>query len=332
MVAVLMVALATSCNNQVEGEQDGTIRFGTKTITTTRGAITSDGDLQQASQNGGEHIGVFGSVSNAQTPVPAEIFTNEPLYYDGADWVYDNTRYWVWGANHQFLAIHPRKSDAYTWNATTGVLNWNDITLGTSNNVDVMWAAASRNLVTNPDTTTPVVLPLKHAFALLEFWFVNASSGVVTSVTDISLENLYYVGSLECSTAGTSTLDVEATKAGSGVYVGHLTNTNIAVNLSQYYNLFDNMGETNTGVYDDIDDITYNNTGTVVVMPQDLYGANVTFKLSTSGTEKTLNLSTLGSVDEWKAGNKYIYTLTLTTQDITFDVRVVDWVDDQIEL
>jgi hypothetical protein len=40
----------------------------------------------------------------------------------------------------------------------------------------------------------------------------------------------------------------------------------------------------------------------------------------------------MSSVGKWEAGNKYVYTIYLTTTEITFDVRVLDWVDDEIEL
>jgi hypothetical protein len=35
---------------------------------------------------------------------------------------------------------------------------------------------------------------------------------------------------------------------------------------------------------------------------------------------------------EWVPGKKYIYTITLTSTNITYDVRVVDWVKDSVEL
>ena len=311
--AATVCLLATSCKINTE-EVDNTIRFGTQT--TTRAAISTQQDLEQASQTRGEHIGIYGTVRNALNPTPVEIISNEPLYFDGTDWVYDNTRYWTPGANHEFVAIYPYSATDYTWNAETGTITRNNITLGVANNTDYMWAASSRNLATSPDTTTPVLLEMHHACALLEFWFVNASSHEVSKINDISIENLLYKGGFTCSKDGTSTLTVsdERVPYTSGIYTGNLTQTNIPVDLTKRYNLFDNAGA-------------------LVVMPQLIEGADIDFNLRISGGEiSTFDLSQMSSVGKWEAGNKYVYTIYLTTTEITFDVRVLDWVDDEVEL
>ncbi len=47
-----------------------------------------------------------------------------------------------------------------------------------------------------------------------------------------------------------------------------------------------------------------------------------------------VNLSdnTTSGTEEWKEGMKYTYSITLTGTDIIFDVIVVDWIDDNVQL
>ena len=51
-----------------------------------------------------------------------------------------------------------------------------------------------------------------------------------------------------------------------------------------------------------------------------------------SGVVSGVNLGTNSTSYNWEAGKKYVYTMTLTTERITFDVHVREWIDDEIEL
>ena len=171
-------------------------------------------------------------------------------------------------------------------------------------------------IVTSSDTTSPVELQLHHAFALLEFRFVNASSAAVSSVSGIALEGVQYKGSFGFSEDGTSSLSVasDLVAADSNIYVGSLSATNIPVDLSTSYNLFENMG-------------------TLVVMPQEVYHKSAELKMQVAGGVRMgVNLGNTNSVYTWEAGKKYIYTMTLTTSTITFDVSVREWIRDEVEL
>lgn len=330
-----MMMVAVGCGNRHSFDA-GTIAFGTEVKTeSARAAVDSQSDLCEACSSGGEAIGIIGMVSDAQNPTPVDIFANDRLYFTGSEWTYDNPRYWVRGAQHEFLAIYPHAEGTYTWDCATGTLTYPDITLGTANNIDVMYAIAERNLATSTDTTSPVELELNHAFALLEFWFVNASTNTVSSVSDITIENLRYKGELTLSSDGTANLAVadDRVAAQSKVYVGNLTDTNLPVNLSVCYNLFDNVGTVGSSEFDSAAQMTRKNGGAVLVMPQVIEGAGVEFELRISGGNlSSFDLSQMSSVTEWKAGYKYIYTLTLTTSQITFDVKVLNWIEDHVDL
>lgn len=312
VLAVLCVVLAGVACNQTT-YNDGAIVFRTAPESHTRAAVESDSDLREACSLGGEAIGIVGVVSNEQSS-NVEIFSNERLYYSDTKWTYDNPRYWVWGALHEFMAIYPHSESAYTYDSAAGIVERENVALGTANNMDLMWCVAKRDLVDGGDKTSPVTLNLHHAFALLEFRFVNASSSAVSSVDNISLEGVLYRGDFGFSEDGTSTLSVKSDIAPEGTYVGQLSATNIPVNLSQSYNLFENMGA-------------------LVVMPQDVYKKDIILNMQIGGgVVSGVNLGLNSSTDNWEAGKKYIYTMTLTTERITFDVNVREWIDDKIEL
>ncbi len=311
--ALLVAAVCSACSK--ESYSDGAIRFRTNPDgVETRAGIESNGDLQESCSTGGEAVGIIGKVSNEYSS-DVEIFSNQRLYYSGG-WKYDNPRYWVRGAVHEFLAIYPHSESLYTYDSAAGTVTYPDITLGNANNIDLMWAVAERDLVTSSDTTSPVELQLHHAFALLEFRFVNASSAAVSSVSGIALEGVQYKGSFGFSEDGTSSLSVESdlVAADSNIYVGSLSATNIPVDLSTSYNLFENMG-------------------TLVVMPQEVYHKSAELKMQVAGGVRMgVNLGNTNSVYTWEAGKKYIYTMTLTTSTITFDVSVREWIRDEVEL
>ena len=330
LVAVVM--LSSACNGD-ESNDLGAISFGTSTDLVSRAAIYSNGELQEACLNKAQSIGIYGTATTSQTPTPVEVFSNDALYYDGSEWTYDNLRYWAYGAKYDFAAIFPR-STSYTYNSSTGDLSWKNITLSSSNNMDLMYATAQRDLSVSADTSTPVTLPLKHAFALVEFWFVNASDSSVASVTNVALTNVCNQGEFSLSKNGTAKLTVNSTK-NSTAYTGNLATTNIPVNVAKQYNLFGNLGSTSGEVYDSDQNVTRVGSGSVVVMPQLLLGANpvkLQMKVSTQSSTSAVTLGVSGGIEEWKAGEKYVYVLTLTSTKITFEVRVLNWIDDEIEL
>lgn len=314
-IALFVVAVFLwACDNQPYN--DGAILFRTAPESHTRAGIESNDDLREACSTGGEAIGIVGVVSNEYSS-NVEIFSNERLYYSAGSWTYDNPRYWVWGAKHDFMAIYPYSSSGdYTYDSAAGVVEYPSLVLGESNNIDLMWSISSRDLSVDPDTSSPQQLDLHHALALLEFRFVNASSSVVSRVDNIALEGVKYKGSFSFTRSGETTLTVasDVVTEGSGIYKGELSTTNIPVDISKTHNLFENMGS-------------------VVVMPQTVNRQPISLKLRVSGgVTSAVDLGTNSTALSWEAGKKYIYTMTLTTETVTFDVNVLDWVDDEVEL
>lgn len=320
---VCACALLASCDraNEDPNPQSAEISFNSATIA-SRAVITDDSFLQ-ASCSTGEGIGVWGVVNNAINN-NSLLIDNAKLTFD-TDWSYTPTRHWIRNALHEFWAIYPYSDANCVLDAENGTLTRNNITLGTTtatNNVDYMCAFSSRDLTDPEATTDPVPLEMRHALSLLEFRFINATNEV-EGVSNIYLEGHLYSGaitfgedgSLEGSTDGLVDVVVNcnSTTAPGGMFNGLCTASPIPKNLSKSYNLFENVGS-------------------VVVMPQQVEGKDIMLHLSVAGHNATeVNLGKF-PVTEWVSGKKYIYTLTLTPQTITGDVRVVDWIKDEVEL
>ena len=46
----------------------------------------------------------------------------------------------------------------------------------------------------------------------------------------------------------------------------------------------------------------------------------------------TFNLASKGDVNNWRAGRKYIYNINIHDNRISFSVKVVPWIEDEIIL
>lgn len=320
-------ALAMSaCDSTKEptGGQQEQISFSSEAIDAeSRAVILDDASLQSACSSG-DGIGVWGVVNNAANNNKI-LIDNSKLTYDG-EWNYTPVRRWIRGALHEFWAIYPHSESDCVIDPVAGTLTRSNITLGTTtsaNNVDYMCAFNSRDL-SNPDATTaPVPLAMKHTLSMIKFQFINAM-GEISGVSNISLEGLRYKGAIvfgrDGSLGGVANgvmdvrVDVAADKVGvgSGLYNGLCSTSPMPKNLSKIYSLYENVEG-------------------VIVMPQSLLGQGVKINMTIDATPTTLDLG-LFTPTEWEAGKKYVYTFTLTSTTIVCDVRVVDWVKDDVDL
>ncbi len=316
---------ATSCGQPEEpASPDEVISFNS--LATDSRAVITDNAALQAACSSGDGIGVWGVVNN-EFSTDAMLLDNAQLTYN-TEWSYTPSRHWVRNSLHEFWALYPYSEDGCVFDVAAGTVTRNNIILGASeaNNVDYMCAINSRDLRLPDATTAPVPLEMMHALSLLEFKFVNAL-GEVRRVTNINLSGLKYKGSITFGKDGSLggaldgkmdvRVDADSALAAVGIYEGLCSTTPIPKNLSTKHNLFENVGG-------------------VIVMPQQVEGKSVLFGLSVESTGGSvanyeINLGIMPPA-EWVPGKKYIYTITLTSTNITYDVRVVDWVKDSVEL
>ena len=318
VLAIVLAALTLGgCNNDHSKpiDEPGKIGFASQA---PRSLVTSNADLQR------QEIKLFGYYTlDSRT---ARVFDAERLYYDREipGWDYAIPQYWISGASYRFYAISPYETPC-TLAEVHDVVSVADYE-GETEGDDLLYATATRDLSVAADFST-VLLNFHHACAALQFNLVNASNSTLTDVRNIRLVGLCNKGTLRVSSDGKAawTLEMQTTvqpnasvQPFAGVCV--LPEGGLPVNLTVEHSLYEN--------------------GAILVLPQTVYKTAVTLHLEykkASDVEyavRDIQLGMLGgsTPTEWKAGEKYKYNLTLTDNTITTEVKVVDWIDNYVDL
>ena len=255
----------------------------------------------------------------------ARIFDAERLYYnyDLPGWDYDNTQYWISRAKYRFCAICPYIAPCAFSEASGQVMIANYE--GSSSGPDVLYATAERDLAVQEDFSA-VPLNFHHACACLQINLVNASNQVLTDVRNIRLVGLQNKGHFIFTPDGSvswtldgSTISPTATVQPFGGACT-LPNGGLPVNLTVKHPLYDQVA--------------------IMVLPQTIYKTSVTLHLEyikqgdAAYAVRDIELGWLGgsTPTEWKPGEKYEYNLTITDSTITTEVKVVDWIDNYVDL
>lgn len=334
MYACVCACALASCHNEEEPAEMGAIAFSSEAEDMR--AVVAHTDMLEAACSSGEGIGVWCVVNDEHNTNQLLIDNAKLTFKPEADaWEYAPVRHWIRGAKHDFWAIFPYSSDSddYSFDAASGIVTYNNIVLGTqttAQNLDLLCAVGSRDL-NDPTllTSTPVPLDMHHNMSLLQFNFINArdelnSGSSAPVLTNISLRGHLYKGSLEFGPDGSinatkdgamdTKLTVLSDTAPKERFPGYCSKSIIPKNLTTRHNFFENVLA-------------------MVVMPQIVAGRDVIFEFDMKGERKSLNLGTLeGVAARWEPGKVHIYTITLTSTTITCDVKVVDWVKDEVEL
>lgn len=265
-------------------------------------------------------IGVFGAVVYQGGTVAETIFDNEHLMYEtGKGWYYaEPVRYWIPESKYVFAGIYPYAEAAYyAFDAQTGVLTVADYESGEGHiDEDLMYASHARDLALTTNREA-VPLAMHHACAALQFKIINASGSTITAIEDIALTGLLHNGTLTVQSDGTATwtmVDERVAEDDTTTFGGTFA-----------------MPE--GGFEDDIrNPLPLYDKGIITVLPQVLRGQAVKLTMRINGTTeaRTVNLSNIA--DKWEAGKRYVYTMTLTNDTIAFDVTVLDWIEEEIDL
>lgn len=311
LIAVLVLG---GCNHSEPIGGPRKIDFGSKV--TRADLIENATDLQK------QDIKVYGSY-NLDGRVGNQ-FDAERLYYDNTlpGWVYDNTQYWIGGALYHFCAVSPYYASC-TYSDDEGKTTIENYSSETGAE-DLLYAATDRDLRGNNDFSA-VVLNFHHACAAVEFELINGSSSVVTDVRNIRLVGLQNRGNFVFDATGGewvmdgTTVDPNAAdQPFGGVCI--LPDGGLPVNINVKHPLYDG--------------------GAVFVLPQTIYKTPVTLHLEyikEDDAEYAIRNIELGNIagdvpTEWKAGEKYKYTMTITDNTIAFAVTVLPWVDHYVDL
>ena len=254
----------------------------------------------------------------------ARVFDAERLYYNNEEeaWDYANPQYWIAGAYYNFFAVSPYNTNCnYSDGGELIVPNYRSYTGAP----DLLYASTVRDLTFDDDFST-VPLRFHHACSAVQFSLVNGSSNKLTDVRNIRLVGLCNQGNLRIGDDGKATWELDGSilpaESDEHPFAGVCTlpEGGLPVNIAVEHPLYDN--------------------GAVVVLPQVVYKNTVTLHLEykkerdSEYSVRDIELGFLGATapTEWKAGELYKYKLNITDNTITAEVKVVDWIDNFVDL
>lgn len=313
--AAALLSMTYSCSKtEVTGQQAG-IAFST--AVETKAPVESSNDM--------DAFAVWAYRSDDNATYPVEEMDGIHVYRSGSVWAYDNVQMWIDGIWH-FEAMYPDPQSLGTDKIgvqfyipkNDGQVELDGVSIsyfdGTNADADLMIAKQDRiyNSASNPDASA-VSLSFEHLLS-------RVGISVKTTTEDLTLTSLTFKG------------------------MGVIGAYNTKESGEDKWMLLNSVSELEsvvpTGTFEaSLDESPLPSDGTAVDVLSDLLlipqtpgtGAagqypmtvEVTYTVGSGGAEtKTL---TIPADPVWDPGSRYRYTLTLGTADVTLDIDVVEW-------
>lgn len=297
--AAMMLASCTQ-NEVMEVAENRAIGFNAFVNNTTKAATEFTGSASSAD------IYVIGYYGDNNGTLDKTVFQNElgsSLYY------WNESKDYIFGAYADGKA---GKFDNVSFSSSDAKLTFTNYTPSTK---DLVAAVSDKVQNVTAATQGKVQLSFKHMLAQVGFTFnTQVGEGYTLAISNIQIEKAIQTAT---GTYTASDIDWQGSTTGDGV-----------------------ASYTYTDITDLANGTTNSNSEYNLVIPQTVSGIKVTFTASISGVgidpaktreiEVTLPATT---VTKWEAGNKYNYTTTINAEDITdelkpieFDVQTIpDW-------
>lgn len=313
--AAALLSMTYSCSKtEVTGQQAG-IAFST--AVETKAPVESSNDM--------DAFAVWAYRSDDNATYPVEEMDGIHVYRSGSVWAYDNVQMWIDGIWH-FEAMYPDPQSLGTDKIgvqfyipkNDGQVELDGVSIsyfdGTNADADLMIAKQDRiyNSASNPDASA-VSLSFEHLLS-------RVGISVKTTTEDLTLTSLTFKG------------------------MGVIGAYNTKESGEDKWMLLNSVPELEsvvpTGTFEaSLDESPLPSDGTAVDVLSDLLlipqtpgtGAagqypmtvEVTYTVGSGGAEtKTL---TIPADPVWDPGSRYRYTLTLGTADVTLDIDVEEW-------
>lgn len=278
---------ATSCTNEVTDSLQDNAHDNAIAFGTpqTKAAIES-------SFPDGSAFAVWGWYTNTDDTT-GNPFDQETVTNNGGTWNYSGgTRYWVLEATYNFYAVYPNTVNAKC--TSDGAITITDFDASTAgaDAVDLMTAEARDIKYDNADEIQPVGLTFNHLLAKVNI--VAQSEGGTANISNVQLTGIKARGSYDSSSNSVWTLNDNS-------------HTFTAYNVSA-------------------NQITTDLFGDLLLPPQEINGSTLSITYSYGGGTPETRTATLptNTITQWEAGLSYTYTLTLTSDYITFGVPTVN--------
>ena len=230
--------------------------------------------------------------ADAQTP--AQVFNaKEVTKAAGGNWTYDQLQYWIGGKTYDFYAVHPAgQSDVEVSADGQIAITGFDASATGADAIDLM--TASRTDMSG-DSPQAVAFTFRHLLARVNIQVIG--EGGTATITDARLSGIH----------------------ASGDYDSH--NATTPWTLAATTHDFTAAGKTATSIPSSL-------FGDLLLPPQavDGFSLSVTYQFAAGASDtKTLSLPA-DVISRWEAGQSYTYTLTLTSNYISFAVpEVNEW-------
>ena len=274
------------------------------------------------------------------------IFNNDVLTYSttAGEWGYENIRYWIPEAKYTFGAFAPYASTtssggknisngtvSNSGSATDPSITITDYITGKTNSFDarsedLLYASYTRDNTYTSDYSA-VPLQFNHLLACVSFYIRNTTDTDITHIDGIELVGHQY----KCNiinvgiSSAVLTPDSEVVDSGENYFDGEDRDGTAevpflpkAMTEEQFKSLFD--------------------CENLTVLPQTVFGKGVQLKFtihysnSSEFVVYTGNLGSIESIPAWEQGKKYRYNITISSENIYFQLVEVPWIEHEIEL
>ena len=229
--------------------------------------------------------------------------------------------------------LHETKSDetdpdgfetGITYNPRLGTVVIKDWELSQTNQFDFCYATHTRKMDDPDDIRDPhrsVELQMKHLFAAVQFRIMNLMPYEIT-FNSLNVSGMYNTGSVTIGNDGN---------------LSHLSTDNSgsrSFTVAPYYHLASGKDYNAFANYFNDTNNFIGTDGNILIWPHSGDELKtVTMDVSTSEkTETGISLFIKNQVERWEAGRKYIYTINIADNKISFSAEVVPWINDDIIL
>ena len=218
----------------------------------------------------------------------------------------------------------PDYETGITYNPRLGTVVIKDWELSQTNQFDFCYATNTRKMDDPNDTRDPhrsVELQMKHLFAAVQFRIMNLMPYEIR-FNSLNVSGMYNTGSVTIGNDGN---------------LSHLSTDNSgsrSFTVAPYYHLASGKDYNAFANYFNDTNNSIGTDGNILIWPHSGDELKtVTMDVSTSEkTENGISLFIKNQVERWEAGRKYIYTINIADNKISFSAEVVPWINDDIIL
>lgn len=294
-------------------------------------------DTDKVNQNGNK-LTVYDLHTTASNEKILYMDDTQVTYTDG-NWTYSPIKYWTSTGTHSFMAYlseyngiklgetvnYPKVTydkDTETLNIANGTSPW-EITL--RNQFDFLYAYHSRNMK-DPDAFSPVSFSLNHLLCAVRFNIVNRLPDIPIKFKQFILSGIYNEASASIVKSG-----INPNGSTTVTFHGGMNDTDfqtfsfegINLNYNESHNIFASA-------------VTVGEDGYVLLWPHagtQFGNIKVTIVYNDGGDKditKEIELNSSTQIKSWSSGQRYTYNFFIEDNHISFDVKVVPWVEDDV--